>query len=468
MKSVKKKTAAQEREELLYKIAYFLLCVFLILMDTAVGTMSYVALAITAIAVFFGRDDFAMQNLVFLMPFAVIFKNNPDATSFYTYLLLLYVAKNLIYGKRFPGYILVFFIYLAAIQVVTNTFNALRSVKLFANLLFIYYAYNERDIYRKTDLYTAFVLGFTLASLVAYLDSSVFRIRLFLANIDHVGEHIRYSGLNADANFYSISVVVALVLLLILHQKKKLPDILIGAIAVILTYCAFNTYSKSALLMLTFPVFLFMYLNHKEQKALTQLMLIGVLIVFAVNLAAGRIEALSVVLDRFGNEGNSLDSLTTGRTRLWRIYLQYYAEHPVSTLFGFGLGADLKIDHKGAHNIYIDMIYYIGLIGEVWMFGLLDAISKERRDLSAGRSILNYSINIVIAIMYFFLPGLFDFQLPIFLLLGFLVLEGDAKPQDAVRKKGWKRRASAEAGTGEPASEALAPKARSASLPLSS
>ena len=421
--------------EIVYKVSYFLLCVFLILMDTAVGAIAYVTLVITAIAVFFGQDDFVMENLVFLMPFALIFKNDPDATSFYTYLLLLYVVKKLIYGNRFPGYILLFFIFVAAIQVITDTFNPLRSVKLVANLLFLYYAYSERDKYKKTNLYISFILSFTLASLVAFLDSDVFRIDLYRANVDYIGEYTRYSGLNADANFYSINVIVALILLLLLHQKKKLPDILLGVIAVILVYCAIQTYSKSVILMLVFPVFLFMYLNHKGQKTRTQILVIAALIVFAINLAAGKIEALSVVFDRFKSGGKDLNSLTTGRTNLWHIYLQYYAEHPISTLFGFGLGADLQITNKGAHNIYIDMIYHIGVIGEIWLFVILDAISQERRDLSVKRTVVNYSVNTVIALMYAFLPGLFDFQLPVFLLLGFLVLEGDAKPLDPGRKK---------------------------------
>lgn len=431
----KKKTAAQERAEIIYKVSYFLLCAILILMDTAIGMIAYVTLIMTAIMVFFCKDDFVVQSLVFLMPFALIFKNDPNATSFYTYLLLLYVVKNLLYGNRFPGYILVFFMYLAAIQIITSSFNALRSVKLFANLLFVYYAYHERDKYKKTDLYIAYVLGFTLASLIAYLDSSVFRIALFIGNVDYVNGHLRYTGLNADPNFYSVNVITALVLLLLLYQKKTLPNILLGSIAAILTYCAINTYSKSVLLMMVFPVYLFMYMNHKEQKTVTQLLLIAALVVFAVNLMAGKIDALSVVLDRFKSGGSDLDSLTTGRTKLWREYLQYYVEHPVSTLFGFGLGADLQITNKGAHNIYIDLIYYIGAIGEIWIFVILDAISQEKRDLSAKRSIIHFSVNIAIAIMYFFLPGVFDHQLPILLLLGFLVLEGDAKPLDPGRKK---------------------------------
>lgn len=446
MKSTaKQKTAAQEQTEILFKVAYFLLCAFLILLDTAVGMIAYVALAITAVAVFFGRDDFVMENLLFLMPFAMIFKHDPRATSFYTYLILLYVVKKLIYGNRFPGYILVFFIYLAGIQVITNTFDALRSVKLFANLLFVYYAFSERDAYKKTDLYIAYVLGFTLASLMAYLNSSVFRIEWYLGELDYVGEHVRYSGLNGDPNFYSVNVITALLLLLILHSEKKLPTGLAACIAAILVFCAVNTYSKSVLLMMVFPVALFLYLNHRDQKAVTQMLLIGALVIFAINLAAGRVSALSVVFDRFASGGTDLDSLTTGRTRLWRDYLQYYAEHPVSTLFGFGLGAELKIIFAGSHNIYIDLIYFVGVIGELWLFVIVDAISRERRDLSVRKSFVNYCVNIVIAIMYFFLPGVFDYQLPVFLLLGFLVLEGNAQPLESSVKKRRSRRRLAEA-----------------------
>ena len=437
---IREKTVAEQRTEIFYKCVYLALCTFLILLDTAVGKIAFVTFGITAIAVFFGRDDFVMLNMVYLMPFALIFKPSASATSFYTYLFLLYVAKQLIYGNKFSGYLFIFFVYLVAVQFLMHTFNALRSIKLFANILFVYYAFRERDKYKKTDLYIAYIIGFTLASLIAFMNSNVFRIELYIGEIDYVGDKVRYSGLNPDCNFYSVNVVTALCLLIVLYQKKKLPNILLGGIAAILVFCAISTYSKSVLIMLVFPVYLFWWMNKKENKIVMQVIMVAAVIFFIVNLLAGKIDALSTVLGRLEKGGGDLDALTTGRTRLWRIYLEYYSRHPFTTLFGFGLGSGLVLSGKASHNTYIDMIYYIGIVGEIWMFITVNSLSKERRDLTYKRQIINYSINIVIAIMYFFLPGLFDHQLPILLLLGFLLLEGDAKPLSLVERIGMEKR----------------------------
>ena len=79
--------------------------------------------------------------------------------------------------------------------------------------------------------------------------------------------------------------------------------------------------------------------------------------IVAVNLLlSGKIEIFNNVLMRL-DDASDVNSLTTGRSNIWISYCEFFLDHPVSTLFGCGFGAQLWQSHA-AHNTYIDMIYF--------------------------------------------------------------------------------------------------------------
>src|SRR5699024_8755203 len=107
-----------------------------------------------------------------------------------------------------------------------------------------------------------------------------------------------------------------------------------------------------------------------------QLVFIVVVIIGAVLIIAGRITIFDIVFERL-SQADDIESLTTGRSRIWKEYLSYFAEHAELLVFGRGLGAGL-INRSASHNTYIDILYYLGIVGGALMLGMLGSIAKQR------------------------------------------------------------------------------------------
>ena len=93
------------------------------------------------------------------------------------------------------------------------------------------------------------------------------------------------------------------------------------------------------------------------------------------------------------------------RSDIWQSYCEFFLDNPFSTLFGGGFGAQYWQRHA-AHNTYIDLIYYLGIIGTVLLALVFYALIKIRKGPSKS-NLLNYSVWICIVLMYFFLSELF-------------------------------------------------------------
>lgn len=142
-----------------------------------------------------------------------------------------------------------------------------------------------------------------------------------------------------------------------------------------------------------------------------------------------QIPALKIVVDRFMSsntlDGMDVNKLTTGRTDIWIMYAKYLINNSHVFIFGQGVGADYY--NHTPHNTYIDILYFLGVIGSALRLLSLLAISKQSRHIKTKRNILNYSVMICIVVMYFFLSELFFFDIPFHLFAAFTVLNLNMK-----------------------------------------
>ena len=131
----------------------------------------------------------------------------------------------------------------------------------------------------------------------------------------------------------------------------------------------------------------------------------------------------STVFGRLSAAKGDLNALTTGRFNVWVYNFEYFGEHPWQFLFGKGINSPL-INNKGHHNVYIEMLWHLGLIGELMVFALLAQICHivPRK---AKRNPMNYCVLLCPAVMYFFLSVLFYFDPPYHLMIAFTVLNLD-------------------------------------------
>lgn len=397
-----------------------------IIVGTFNNIFSYAALILSAIALVALSEEDALCFMMFIMPFANIFKSSPEAQSFFTYLLLFYALYYLLKKRTIATSFVLPFLLLIAFLIgqMLISINILRTIKFIVNILFIYLVVSSKACNNDKKIYLHYICGIGVSSAVAALDIIPNLINYIGANyLDYsYGGDIRFAGLYGDPNYYSINVIVSLCLIVVLNHKKQLKTIPAIALAAIMVIFATMTFSKSAFLMLLLPLLMLLYSKIKSRKYFVFSALGVAAAVFLVNLFSGEIEIFDVVISRLAS-GEDISSLTSSRSDLWLNYINHLWENGFDLLFGVGFGGSL-LNERAAHNTYIDLIYYLGIIGSILLIVTILSVSKTRVS-PLKRTALNYGVIACLALMYFSLSELFYFDLAFHIVLAILVYKTD-------------------------------------------
>lgn len=416
------KTSSQSNKGLWMAI---IVCI-VIIAGTFYGVLAYFAFALAIAAVVLLKQDDALTLMMMVMPFANIFKTAPEGQSLFTYLMLFYVLwyfiKSRMVHRKFMFALggLVLFLILQ----MTVSMNTLRMIKFLVNILFIYLAVNSATSHNNKRIYLAYIIGFVITSLIAASD--------LLPNlIDYVGikdqrledeQIFRFAGMYGDPNYYSVNIIISLCLIVILHHKKELSTIPAVCLSVFMIIFVARTASKSAFLMLILPLILLLYSRIKKKNFFILACVLAVSAALIFRLLAGEIEIFSNVLLRF-DAATDTESLTTGRSYLWERYMNFLGENPQVLWFGKGFGADVLGTHA-AHNTYLDLLYYLGIIGTALTTTVFVVLTRIKRD-AIKLNLLNYSVWLCIGVMYFFLSELFYFDWAFHIVIAMLISKMD-------------------------------------------
>lgn len=421
---------------LVFIILAVLICIVL---GTGNNLFSYIAFALSLITITFFKTEDSLCLLVFVVPFAKIFKINPDAQSFFTYLILFFVCYNVfktIKSKKMSEKFLVAFCAFATFLMmqIFLSFHLMRGIKILSYLLLIYFAINSART-EKTDrnIFLSYITGIITASAI-----SAFKIIPNLSDfivtkrVADIKEYVvRFSGMDGDPNYYAINVIIALCLIVVLNHKKMLGTTASLVLATPLVIFAVMTYSKSAFLMLFLPLFMLLYSKIKNRKHLAFVMLFIGILVLIFSIIAGKIEFLDIVLSRFTAADDAAE-LTTGRSDIWIEYFDYFASNAFALIFGGGLNAKL-VSGAAAHNTYVDLILYFGIIGTMMFVALLRALMRSV-EFRYKRNLINHSVWICVIIMYFFLSELFYFDCPIHIIMAMFVSTTNCSGDSEIKK----------------------------------
>ena len=415
-----------------YQWAGALSVVSIIVLGTHSAIFALAALGIAAMQIVFGDEDFSWKLIFILFSFANIFKLAPNSTSLFTYLILLFDVMLFIKHRTLPSLWIFFAIYTVAVPFIameSSYFKLIRWVKLLCSLLMMFYFFEREKKGNEDELFLYFVVGVILASLTYHLDSGFFRVSRYTFDIgvfydgmsDAERDLVRFAGLYSDPNYYSVNVIISMCLTVILFHREKIKLPVFALLMAVLLYFIKETYSKSALLMSAVPLMMFLYSNHLKRRRTLQMasiVMFSVALIYLIVTGGG--EMFSTVFGRLSADKGDLNSLTTGRFNVWVYNMEYFMEHPWQFLFGKGINAPL-INNKGHHNVYIEMLWHLGLIGEGMIFALLEQICHIVPQ-RPKRNPLNYCVLFCAAVMYFFLSMLFYFDPPYHLMIAFTVL----------------------------------------------
>lgn len=385
--------------------------------------------------------DFSFSVMLFILPMATIFKLAPGQASLFTFAQLIWVVcafwKSDMQATKTDAGIILFSFYLIICQIFNGGLSISATLKLTFGL-FMVVAIKKRKLYGSyTSMFLCYISGVFVSSLLMYIDLPLFKITTYVSSKTErlvgaeVGDNItRFAGLYGDPNYYSVNVIIAMILILCLYRKKKLTSIQSVIMTAPFVFFAAKTGSKSALFMLVIPAILFICISLKNRHYIIACASM-IVVVFAVwMILNGKIAAFSVAIQRLTANHASLNELTTGRGSKWTEFLKYIWERPVVLVFGKSL-LNVVLNGGAPHNTYIDMLFQLGVFGTIWIVGILGTAWIDKHK---NKTMLNYSLAGAVAILYFFLSELqyadFAFHLALCLIVANLDFNSNLKMED--------------------------------------
>lgn len=408
-----------------FRIKYAIIFTILIYSCTLNKIFCFLAFVLGVYIVLKYKFEMVFPLFMFMMPMSSIFKTSAGGTSYFTYLELLlvvvYLLRNKMEIRKTELGIIFFCSYIIITQILNGAFSITITIKMVAYLFLISLANTTeiRKIYKAC--FMMFIMGLIISSLMGLINIPGFHVSEFITIKTELvigDEYGRFAGLYSDPNYYSINLIIALTLLVVLYLKDEIKFFQCIILSSVLIYFAALTVSKSALLMLCFPILMLLYVFIKKGNFFGIVFVIAIISGAILLLTNNQTGIFTRVISRFSNANTDI---TSGRTELWKMFVAYLKDNPVQLFFGRSVGHYTLNGHV-AHNTYIDIIYELGIFGGILFIALLVCIVRSSNDNSYKKNLINYSIIAIILIMYTFLSELQYFDPPFHIILASMVL----------------------------------------------
>lgn len=362
----------------------------------------------------FSHKKYFLPLMLFYLPWSPVLKTNPNTFTFFTlivpFVFLLIVFEEFKKKSKYKIehiFLPLFFIAYTLLIKLVNGIPISTSYLFFIMMLFFIPIYVQK--YKNDINFETCTLFITTGVLTACIAAKI------LMNFPHMLVYIdvytwdkigltRLSGFYGDANFYSTHILIAIAsLFLVLNKTKRKILIVLQLVSIIaLLYYGMLSVSKMFIFCAASIVLLWAFSlvlakrNFSYKLGITLAILLVVGITIGSNLFT---EQLNLYLLRFGMVTDT-QSLTTGRSELFDMYINYLLSNIDSLFFGNGL-SDVFINGKSSHNTLIQIIYQVGVFGLffiiIWWRTVYSTLSNKIKLNSFGK----YKF-LMILIAYFF------------------------------------------------------------------
>lgn len=370
----------------------------------------YVCLAVGVCALPFLGHTALFSLLLYLMPYAVLFKASPGSTSFFTLLELWALALLALRVRSIDRRVLAALcVLLMALAPVSCRSASLW--KILVNLLLLYAFVRG---YRAQDAVWyggSFAAGLLASSVLGLWKEKIPRFLAMYSDLNYevIGgvRTLRFSGTFNDPNYFSVMLILGILLCIRGLQAPGRGQRTLCAFALLaLAGLGMATYSKSFALMLPVALLTLLTLRARRKWALAALLAAVCALVWALDPGG----VIGRLLARFSQQ-----SLSTGRAAIWRSYWQGATDALLPFLFGHGLDAQLA---RPAHSLLLEALYAVGLVGTVCWLSAIAVILHTGAPCARGRWWgMGYA---AVFVMYGFLTGLTDYALPFALMMAYM------------------------------------------------
>lgn len=376
----------------------------------------WVTLVLCIAAALISKGGRSSYILVFLLPFNNIFRITSTDVEYLSYVTAVVVALlgikyaiSLLQKKQkfelYPAIICLAIIIFYFTSFTFNTMNIVRIAGQATAVLFLYLMWVYRRDINLREIFSLLFFALALSAvfgLFAY--SGGIRTSKFIDLLSN-----RYGGITGITSFAFIALTcMAVLLVLYLNGDMKYA---FYPLFTLLVFAVFVTGSKMAYVVFAFLiVFLFgvlfvRFINGDSQRKKAIVLFVVVIAIICSSsffivrdITFSTINRVTVIESLLpdptqepppGHMPYSLDTLTTFRTTIWKVYFDAIFSSPRRAFFGFGVGADdigvvpysdIKVH---AHNTYVHALYYIGFFGVallvVWALIMFIPLIKQKK-----------------------------------------------------------------------------------------
>lgn len=356
-----------------------------------------VSLVIICFLIIISSPVDALAQLFFLLAFAPVFKAGPTGQTFFNVVILVVIVRYVFAENKVKiksGLLSLLLVFLAYNVIIGGTGAAVELIKMFMNMVLIYFVFKHKEKPRLQMMLVYFCLGIAVASAAALLSESIPGLKSYLELRNYrlaPGEYLdRFAGLVSSPNYYTMDISIALAGLvgLLIYKKSKLLSLVI-----IIILSVFGFMSLSLSFLVTYVILAATVLLLLGRLGIGKL-LFGILIMVVLLLVVYVLmdkEYLNTLIMRTDNSlvaNQTLAGATSGRSDIWLMYMQYFNENAVKTVFGAGLGA-ASYEGTASHNAYIECVYFMGLLGSILYVVILSRF-VPKKESARKRNLVNY------------------------------------------------------------------------------
>lgn len=352
-----------------------------------------------------------MADYCLLIPFAYLFRTTGGMTLL-IWLCLVAAVWYFVRGKIRANGMLIFLLLLLNYLLTRMQMNINDFVLCFGQIFVFYVLLPEQDPRSAERAIRVFCASMIFSSLYALLVRDTSPI---ISIIGYESEAIwgsgimRFRGLFTDPNYYMTLLIVGLALLCKLKESNKLNPVSFwvqgGAMAVF----GILTYSKAFFLIFIVLAGTYIIWQFWSRKVFHGVFFTMLAMVAVLYFLSAEDSPVAVIMERL-TSSKDLSEFTTNRSDLFIAYWNAITEDIGTFFCGYGFNAPL-VNEWGAHNLYLEIAYYTGMIGLVLIAGfyisVLLRIRKQTPGFRKQNVFAKYTVLLMVGAVYCSLQGMF-------------------------------------------------------------
>ena len=341
--------------------------------------------------------------------------------------LVLIMRKVHNISKQVVGFVLLILLLSAYGIIITGMGNLVDEISFIFEMAVLALILDDIDELDFDGSIRAFSLGLTLSSvsylfvdylpgITKYVSNAKYRISGSTEKVD------RFSGLAGNPNHYTMAISIAiagLLVIVICRRMKKRDFIYLGSLIVF----GIMSLSKSFFLGLLFTigVIIAYMLIRTPGRAIRWTAFVFAL--FVIVMTVGNFKYLDIILDRvLVNRGAvDLNTYTSNRLDHYQVYIDAICGSLRIFLFGNGYGT--LINGVASHNVYLEALYYFGIVGISAYLYMIKLIYQSSRN--NGQGFLRFMILFVIIFRGLAINMFTSIMFPYYVLIALLMMKSD-------------------------------------------